>query len=61
MKEDLTELILDYREAMRQLWNNHARHYDFGHRFGAVAKRYNFKGLAHCKLRLPIDARLTQN
>lgn len=40
MKEDLTEIILDYRDAMRQLWNNHARHYDFVHRFGAVEDEY---------------------
>ncbi len=40
MNEDITDLVLEYREAIRTLWNSHAKNLDGEHRFGKIAEDY---------------------
>lgn len=40
MSEDITELVLRFREAMRHLWNSHAYSLDGEHRFNAIETDY---------------------
>lgn len=40
MKEDITQLVLEFREAIKNLWNNHAHKLDGDHRFAKIEEDY---------------------
>lgn len=56
MKEDITVLVLEYREAIRHLWNSHAKNLDGEHRFCQIQEDYfYFSVLFQANTRIPPD------
>ena len=62
MNEDITKYILEFREAMRHLWNNHARHLDGDHRFSQIERDYFYYSvLFQAENRIPETCHITEH